>query len=110
MKKVEEPLFDLINPELQYSIKEGDALQTLKELDTEKFDLIITSPPYNIGKSYETKTSIEDYLSSQEEIIVELIRVLSDRGSICWQVGNYIEKGEIFPLDMYYYQIFKKHN
>jgi len=110
MKKVEEPIFDLIDPKLKYSMEEGDALQKLKKLDTGKFDLIITSPPYNIGKSYETKTSIEEYLSTQEEIIVELIRVLSERGSVCWQVGNYVEKGEVFPLDMYYYQIFKKYS
>ena len=70
---------------------------------------IITSPPYNIGKAYEVKTSIENYLNTQEEIIGELIRVVSDKGSLCWQVGNYVEKGEIFPLDIFYYQIFKTH-
>lgn len=70
--------------------------------------MIITSPPYNIGKSYELKTSIEDYLAAQETIIVELIRVLSGQGSICWQVGNYVNKGEVCPLDVFYYPIFKK--
>lgn len=103
-----EPLFDYINSDLEHSIENGDCLKVLKKYDDEKFDLIITSPPYNIGKSYETKTSIEEYLETQEEIITELIRVLSDQGSICWQVGNYVDKGEIFPLDIYYYQIFKK--
>lgn len=103
-----EPLFDYINSDLEHSIENGDCLKVLKKYDDEKFDLIITSPPYNIGKSYETKTSIEEYLETQEEIIIELIRVLSDKGSICWQVGNYVDKGEIFPLDIYYYQIFKK--
>jgi len=106
--KAKEPLFDYINPELEYSIENGDCLKVLKKYDDEKFDLIITSPPYNIGKSYETKTSIEEYLETQEEIITELIRVLSDKGSICWQVGNYVDKGEVFPLDIYYYQIFKR--
>ena len=106
--KAKEPLFDYINPELEYSIENGDCLKVLKKYDDEKFDLIITSPPYNIGKSYETKTSIEEYLETQEEIIIELIRVLSDKGSICWQVGNYVDKGEVFPLDIYYYQIFKR--
>lgn len=103
-----EPLFDYINSDLEHSIENGDCLKVLKKYDDEKFDLIITSPPYNIGKSYEIKTSIEEYLETQEEIITELIRVLSDQGSICWQVGNYVDKGEIFPLDIYYYQIFKK--
>ena len=101
-------LFELINPDIEYSIKNGDSLKLLKSFNDQKFDLIITSPPYNIGKSYETKLSIEDYLSTQEKIITELKRVLSDKGSICWQVGNYVNKGEIFPLDIYYYQIFKK--
>lgn len=106
--KVKEPKFDYINPELEYSIENGDCLKVLKKYDDEKFDLIITSPPYNIGKSYETKTSIEEYLETQEEIIKELIRVLSEKGNICWQVGNFVDKGEVFPLDIYYYQIFKR--
>jgi DNA modification methylase len=108
--KVKEPLFNLLSSEVDYVIQRGDSLQVLKGIEDGKFDLILTSPPYNIGKSYETKTSIEKYLATQEEIIIELIRTLSDRGSLCWQVGNYVEKGEIFPLDIYYYQIFKSHN
>ncbi len=107
--KVNEPLFDYINPNTDYQILNGDSLKILKGIEDKKFDLIITSPPYNVGKSYETKTSIEKYLESQEGIINELVRTLSDKGNLCWQVGNYVDKGEIFPLDIYYYQIFKKH-
>ena len=84
--KAKEPLFDYINPDLNYSIENGDCLKVLKKYEDGKFDLIITSPPYNIGKSYETKTTIEEYLETQEEIIQELIRTLSEEGSICWQV------------------------
>ena len=107
--KAKEPLFDYINPDLNYSIENGDCLKVLNKYEDGKFDLIITSPPYNIGKSYETKTTIEQYLETQEEIIQELIRTLSEKGSICWQVGNYVDKGEVFPLDIFYYQIFKKY-
>lgn len=107
--KVEEPLFTYVSPTAQHRIVNGEALDTLRKIEEGRFDLIITSPPYNIGKSYETKTSIEQYLETQEEIIRELIRVLSNQGSLCWQVGNYVDKGEIFPLDFFYYQIFKKH-
>lgn len=106
---IDDPLFDLINPNTHYEIKKGDCLQILKNVESKKFDLIITSPPYNIGKSYETKTSIEQYLETQEEIIKHLVRTLSDAGSLCWQVGNFVEKGEVFPLDIFYYQIFKKY-
>lgn len=107
--KIKEPLFDYINPSIEYQIMNMDALEALENIPNGKFDLIITSPPYNIGKEYETKTSIEKYLETQEEIIEQLIHVLSDIGSLCWQVGNFVDKGEIFPLDIYYYQIFKKY-
>lgn len=107
--EAKEPLIDLISSDLDYQIKNGDCFSVLKTVENEKFDLIITSPPYNIGKSYETKTSIETYLETQENIINELVRTLSDKGNLCWQVGNYVDKGEVFPLDIYYYQIFKKH-
>lgn len=104
-----EPLFKYIRPDISHNVINGDCLNVLKGIEDGKFDLIITSPPYNVGKSYETKTSIEKYLETQEEIINELVRTLSDKGSLCWQVGNYINKGEVFPLDIYYYQIFKRH-
>lgn len=108
--QVKEPINEFIEQMYPNSseIILGDTLNQLKKIENEKFDLIITSPPYNIGKEYETKTSIEKYLKLQEKVISELVRVISDKGSICWQVGNYVEKGEIFPLDIYYYQIFKK--
>jgi DNA modification methylase len=86
----------------------GDTYQFLKSVPDNLIKLAITSPPYNVGKEYETKTSIEKYLETQEKVIKELIRVVADDGSICWQVGNYIENSEVFPLDIYYYQIFKK--
>jgi DNA modification methylase len=106
--KVKEPLFEYISQDISHNVICGDSLKVLKEIEGGKFDLIITSPPYNVGKSYETKTSIEKYLETQEEIINELVRTLSDKGNLCWQVGNYVDKGEVFPLDIYYYQIFKK--
>jgi DNA modification methylase len=107
--EIKEPLFEYISYDISHNVINGDSLKVLKEIEDGKFDLIITSPPYNVGKSYETKTSIEKYLETQEEIINELIRTLSDKGNLCWQVGNFVDKGEVFPLDIYYYQIFKKH-
>ncbi|NUQ44158.1 MAG: site-specific DNA-methyltransferase [Calditrichaceae bacterium] len=90
----------------------GDASNILNKYLDMKFDLVITSPPYNIGKEYEKKKEIEDYLAEQEEIIEKIVNLLSERGSICWQVGNFIDnkKKEIFPLDIFYYNIFKKYN
>jgi DNA modification methylase len=85
----------------------NDAVEFTKKLKDQSIQLIVTSPPYNIGKSYETRVSIQEYLDSQVKLIKELVRVLNPNGSICWQVGNYVEKSEVFPLDIYYYPIFK---
>ena len=96
-------LFDII-------VHQGDTLEFLKTLPSNLVNLIITSPPYNLGKIYEKKSSLEEYLQNQEYVIKELVRVLNVQGSICWQVGNYVLKRESYPLDIYYYPIFKKLN
>lgn len=87
----------------------GDCLKGLSFVPDNTMKLIITSPPYNIGKAYEDATGLHSYLEALSPVISELMRVLSPTGSLCWQVGNFVDKGEIFPLDMFYYPIFKRH-
>lgn len=89
-------------------IKNGDTLEEISRLPDKTFQLIISSPPYNIGKKYEQQTDLESYLSLQEKIIHQLVRLTKDNGSIVWQIGNYIENTEVYPLDIYFYPIFKK--
>ena len=85
-----------------------DVLGFTKTLADEQMKLVVTSPPYNLGKPYETRTSLEKYLTDQEQVIKECVRLLHPRGSICWQVGNYVDDGEVIPLDAVFYPIFKK--
>lgn len=85
----------------------GDARGLLESLSDSSVQLIITSPPYNIGKSYEKTTNLSEYLANQLGIAEELVRVLADGGSLCWQVGNYVQEGEIVPLDIPFYSVFK---
>lgn len=79
-----------------------------KALPSASVKLIITSPPYNIGKEYETKTGIDEYISKMLPMLEEFSRVLADDGSICWQTGNFVDNGEVFPLDIFFYPHFKK--
>ncbi len=68
--------------ELQQAVIEcQDNLEFMAGLDDGVSKLIVTSPPYNLGKSYE---------SSRESL----------------QVGNYVENGEIVPLDTFLYPVF----
>lgn len=86
----------------------GDTNDLIDTIPDNFVKLIIASPPYNLGKAYENKISIDDYLQTQAEVIEKLYRILSPEGSLCWQVGNFVDDGEVFPLDIYYYPIFKE--
>lgn len=88
----------------------GDSEVFLDKLPVKPlFDLVVTSPPYNIGKSYEVKNALADYLNWQERIIDLMVPRLKEGGSICWQVGNFVDNGQIAPLDIEFAPIFKKH-
>jgi adenine-specific DNA-methyltransferase len=85
----------------------GDCLELLTTMPDACVQLVMTSPPYNIGKAYESRIGLDIYLERQSRVIAECVRVLAPGGSLCWQVGNYIEDGEVFPLDIYFYPIIK---
>ena len=86
-----------------------DNLAFMERIRDGQMQLIVTSPPYNLGKDYEAKTSLDDYLEGQERVISECVRLLHPQGSICWQVGNYVNDGEIIPLDAVLYPLFRSH-
>lgn len=84
-----------------------DTLDVLKTIPDASAELVVSSPPYNLGKAYETRQDFREYLAFQKQVIAECYRILKPEGNFCWQVGNFIEKGEVFPLDIYYYDFFK---
>ena len=86
-----------------------DNLAFMEKLADGQMKLIVTSPPYNLGKAYEVKTPLASYVEAQERVIRECVRVLHPRGSICWQVGNYVGNGEIVPLDAVLYPVFRSY-
>jgi DNA modification methylase len=77
----------------------GDCLEFLKKAPSEQFQLIVTSPPYNLGKEYEKRVRLDEYVQQQRPVIQECVRTLRTSGSICWEVGNYVDDGAIIPHD-----------
>ncbi len=86
----------------------ADNLAFMQELMGGRMKLIVTSPPYNLGKAYEKRAPLEDYLKQQDRVVSECVRLLHPAGSLCWQVGNYVENGAIVPLDAALYPLFRK--
>src|SRR3989339_594058 len=85
------------NKSAKASLYFGDRIELFSQIPKESARLIVTSPPYNMGKSYEKKTSLDQYLEEQEKTIKKCVEILAPNGSICWQVGNHVNS-EIYPL------------
>jgi adenine-specific DNA-methyltransferase len=102
----------IINDEKGYLVEVCDNIKFLDKIDDKSVKLIFSSPPYNLGKEYEKKSSIIDYVNAQKNIIDKCVSKLTDDGSICWQIGNTIIKNnsEVVPLDIILYPIFKDNN
>tara|TARA_B100000315_G_C14560931_1_gene580558 strand:- start:1008 stop:1895 length:888 start_codon:yes stop_codon:yes gene_type:complete len=102
------------NPDSDINIINGDCVEVLNQIDDKSLQLIITSPPYNIGKEYEQKLPLDEYIDKQRQVINLCSEKLKSTGSICWQVGNIIEntknESEVFPLDIILYDLFKENN
>lgn len=94
---------------MAYEIHSGYSQDVLPVIN-KKFDLVITSPPYNIGKSYEKKTSIDQYMNVQKTVLDAVVPTISERGSICYQIGNYVNDGEVLPLDFLFYDLLSSYD
>lgn len=94
------------DPTADLVLHEGNCLTFLPSIPDRFVKLVVTSPPYNLGKPYESRLDMDVYLAQQRQIIEQCVRVLDEKGSICWQVGNYVDNSEIIPLDIVLYPIF----
>lgn len=100
---------DHYTPHAAVTLYRGDRLELLRQIPSGHATLVVTSPPYNIGKKYEKRLNFLEYLREQKETLRECVRVLADNGSLCWQVGNHLaQDSEIFPLDIFIYRICKR--
>jgi len=94
--------------ERELVVFEGDCNELLSAIPSDSIQLIITSPPYNLGKEYEKRLDLLRYVEQQRRVITECVRVLSPQGSLCWQVGNFVQGAEIIPLDSLLFPVFRE--
>jgi adenine-specific DNA-methyltransferase len=83
----------------------GDCRDLLAALPEACVDLVVSSPPYNLGKDYESKRALEQYLDEQRQILEQCSRVLKTSGSLFWQTGAFADRGLLVPLDVRYFPI-----
>lgn len=93
---------NLITLNQNISLYHGDCFDMLKNLDDNSVSLVITSPPYAMGKAYErAKDDLDTFYEKHLQLFPEINRVLKPGGSICWQVGYHVKNGVVTPLDFY---------
>lgn len=88
-------------------IIEGDALVELGSIPDNSIQLCMTSPPYNIGKSYEKGSfaTFDDYRIWLKEVLSVIVLKLKPGGSLCLQLGSHVSKGTVLPLDYVFFPI-----
>jgi adenine-specific DNA-methyltransferase len=85
-----------------------DAFKFLAKLKPGSVDLIVSSPPYCMGKAYDTSDDVKDFIADHQKLAPLLLRALKKGGSLCWQVGHHVKNGIVVPLDALVYAIFSK--
>lgn len=100
------PIVECFSRDEHAVVYPGDCLDLLRDIPDAALQLVVTSPPYNLGKEYERRLKLDRYLNQQRQVIEQCVRALAPTGSICWQVGNYVHDGAIIPLDTVLYPIF----
>lgn len=94
-------------PGNKITLYNGECMKLLQKLPDESVDLVITSPPYCMGKAYENPhDDIETFKTQHVSIFNDLYRVVKKGGSICWQVGYHVSDKCVVPLDCVIYNIF----
>ncbi len=81
--------------------------ENMDDLPDRCVHLMVTSPPYNVGKEYDDDLSMDDYLGLIERVMQETFRVLVDGGRACVNVAN-IGRKPYIPLHAYVIQIAAK--
>lgn len=89
-------------------LKVQDAFKFLAKLKADSVDLIVSSPPYCMGKEYDRSASVNDFIADHKKLAPLLVRALKDGGSLCWQVGHHVNDAVVVPLDALVYQIFSR--
>lgn len=81
----------------------SNSSENMAELPDNSIHLMVTSPPYNVGKDYDQDITLEEYLAFLGRVWKEVFRVLVPGGRACINIANLGRKPYI-PLHAYIIQ------
>lgn len=74
--------------------------ESMEELPNASVHLMVTSPPYNVGKTYDENLNLAEYRAFIKRVMTEVYRVLVPGGRVCFNVAN-LGRKPYLPLDAY---------
>lgn len=87
----------------------GDCMRLLEKLPSDSVDLTLTSPPYCMGKEYDSCRDVDSFVSNHQKVLPRIINVTKPGGSICWQIGYHVKNNTVTPLDFLVHEIMRDH-
>lgn len=91
--------------DIKASLFKGNCIDLMSKIATGSVDLVVTSPPYCMGKEYEHEDSVEEFYEAHRLLLPEVVRITKPGGSICWQVGSHVSDSTVYPLDFAVFSI-----
>lgn len=95
-------------------ITHGDCRESMSKMEESSVDLLVTSPPYNVGIDYDTHQddmAMSDYWTFTEEWLTQAYRVLKDDGRVAINIPyeiNVRDRGGRIFFSSEFYQVMKK--
>ncbi|MEW6026106.1 MAG: site-specific DNA-methyltransferase [Planctomycetota bacterium] len=74
--------------------------EKMDELPDNSIHLMVTSPPYNVGKEYDENLSLDEYIKLLKRVWTEVHRVLVPGGRVCINIAN-LGRRPYIPLHSY---------
>lgn len=86
----------------------GDCFELLSKIAEGAADLILTSPPYFMGKNYDRSYKVEEFYAEHRRLAPHVSRIVRETGNVCWQVGYHVQSNSVMPLDFAVFEVFRE--
>src|SRR4051812_24409930 len=91
----------------------GDCVERMRGLPEAQFDLVLTSPPYHVGKEYEKDKTTDQFRTLIDGVFEQAYRLLKPGGYFLVNFGDAFNSGSrfykaevpsVFPMTVWYYE------
>jgi len=99
---------EAITSDHEFVIFNGPCQVLMESIPDQSMGMIVTSPPYFMGKDYDRSYKLSDFYDDHRVIAPMAYRILAEDGNLCWQVGYHVQQNSVFPLDFAVYEVFRE--